>query len=211
MSIYNVLSTEIPVIGYSVLHYPGKNVTNKEYVRTILQLHEAVHEESQKIQQEWSAHLADVKSKTVQTMRGALSQFLSTPIQSDTSDIEQIIGDQVSQISEQLLPKISYGVASSSEQELLFDSAEAGFNKWITAGRKFLRNLEFPAKDVHESFFIFEGGSNLDILEFIIKSRIGIRAGAHGNISVCSAVQNSQSSISFTLKMNWFELTKKQN
>ena len=155
MSIYNMLSTEIPVIGYSVLHYPAKNITPKEYLRAILQLHKSMNEESQKIQQEWSSHLADVKAKTVQTMRGALSQFLSTPIQSDTSDIEQIIGDQVSQISDQLLPKISYGVASSSEQMLQFDGAEVGFAKWLTAGKKYLRNLEFPVKDVYESFFIF--------------------------------------------------------
>jgi len=180
MSIYNILSTEIPVIGYSVLHYPAKNITPKEYLRAILQLHKSMNEESQKIQQEWSSHLADVKAKTVQTMRGALSQFLSTPIQSDTSDIEQIIGDQVSQISDQLLPKISYGVASSSEQMLQFDGAEVGFAKWLTAGKKYLRNLEFPVKDVYESFFIFEGGSNLDILEFIIRSKIGIQNGVHG-------------------------------
>ena len=113
-------------------------------------------------------------------MRGTLSQFLSTPIQSDTSDIELIIGDQVTQLSEQLLPKISYGMSTSSEKILTFDGTQAGFNKWITAGKKFLRKLEFPSKEVYESFFILEGGSNLDISEFIIKEKIGVQTGAHG-------------------------------
>jgi hypothetical protein len=180
MSIYNVLATEIPMIGYSVLHYPNNSTTHKEYVRAILLLHESIKCESEKIQQEWLAYLANVKAKTIQNMRGTLSQFLSTPIQSDTSDIELIIGDQVTHIAEQLLPKISYGITTSSEQMLTFDGVESGMNKWLTAGKKHLRNLEFPPKDVYESFFILEGSSNLDIIEFIIRERIGVQSGAHG-------------------------------
>jgi hypothetical protein len=180
MSIYNVLATEIPVIGYSVLHSPSKEITQKEYVRAILQFHESLKDESGKIQQEWLAYLANVKAKTIQNLRGTLSQFLSTPIQSDTSDIEQIIGDQISQLSDQMLPKISHGVTTSSEQMITFDGAEAGFNKWLIAGKKYLRHLAFPAKGVYESFFILEGGSNLDIIEFIIRNKIGVQSGAHG-------------------------------
>ncbi|RPI00816.1 MAG: hypothetical protein EHM64_16630, partial [Ignavibacteriae bacterium] len=109
MSIYDVLSFEIPVLAYSVLHQPRKTVTAKEYAKSLTVFRTEFNDESEKIKTSWQNYLTDVTAKTVQTTRGNLSQFLSTPIQSDAGEIQHILSDQFSQIVEQLLPKANYG------------------------------------------------------------------------------------------------------
>ena len=76
MSIYKVLSLDIPVLAYSVLHQPRKTVKTKEYAKSLLGLRTKLMEESQKIQTAWQNYLSEMTAKTVQTTRGNLSQFL---------------------------------------------------------------------------------------------------------------------------------------
>ncbi len=103
MSIYNVLSFEIPVIAYSMLHQHKKTLPAKEYARSLHNYRSELIKETERIKSAWVNHIADLTSKSVQATRGNLSQFLSTPIQSDTDDIQKILKDQITQISEQLL------------------------------------------------------------------------------------------------------------
>src|SRR5450759_1904222 len=104
MSIYNVLSFEIPMIAYSVLHQHKKTVTEKEYARSLHSLRSELNKETERIKLAWENHISDLTSKSVQATRGNLSQFLSTPIQSDTGEIQKIMREQIIQTSEQLLP-----------------------------------------------------------------------------------------------------------
>jgi hypothetical protein len=186
MSIYEVLGLNIPVIAYSVTHQPQNNVTIKEYGKVLNELRLAITEETAKIQSVWHNHLLELTAKAVQTSRGNLSQFLSTPIQSDTSEIQKIIQDQVNQTSEQLLPKIHYGLFGGYDGRYILELPQAELPKQrITRGRTSFQDIGFKlsrtSAAVFESIYFIQGGSNLDIIEHIIRNGIGIYNSAHGN------------------------------
>lgn len=184
MSIYDVLSLEIPIIAYSVLHQNKKTVTTKEYAKSLYMLRSEIKKESERIKFAWRGHISDLTAKSVQTTSGNLSQFLSTPIQTDTGEINKIMKDQIIQITEQLLPDILYGLAGGYDAKYLLEPQYSEIPKARMAeGRALFQNSGFKVgkKDsaVFESLYIVQGGSNLDILENIVRNGIGIYNSVH--------------------------------
>jgi hypothetical protein len=184
MSIYNVLSFEIPIIAYSVLHQHKKTVTAKEYARSLHGLRSELKKETERIKLAWENHISDMTAKTVQATRGNLSQFLSTPIQSDTGEIQKIMKDQIIQTSEQLLPNIQYGLAGGYDAKYLIEAKQSEIPRSrMGEGRSFMQKNGFKMRksnaSIFESLYIVQGGSNLDILENMVRNGIGIYNSAH--------------------------------
>ena len=186
MSIYNVLSFEIPIIAFSVLHQHKKTVTAKEYAKSLHGLRSELNKETERIKTVWQNYISDLTAKTVQATRGNLSQFLSTPIQSDTDDIQKIMRDQIIQTSEQLLPNILYGLAGGYDARYLINTDQSEMPKSrIAVGRSFMQKAGFKVGKrntaIFESLYVIQGGLNLDILENMVRNGIGIYNSAHEN------------------------------
>lgn len=185
MSIYEVLSLDIPVLAYSVLHQPRKTVTVKEYAKSLLELRTELKEESEKIQTAWNNSLSDLTAKTVQTTRGNLSQFLSTPIESDNDDIQHILTEQIGQAAKQILAKIQFGLKEGYDGRFLIEASQAEIPKArALRGRSFFQDIGFKIgrnnSAIFESLYFIQGGPNLDILEHLVRNRIGIYNSSHG-------------------------------
>ncbi len=184
MSIYEVLAFDMPIIAYSVVHQQKNSIPSKEYVKSIRDFRNGLLDESEKIQSVWQNHLTELVAKSVQTSRGNLSQFLSTPLQSDTVEIQKIIQDQINQISEQLLPKIHYGLLGGYDGRYLTDAKQNEIPKSYNFRlRKSMQEQGFKinkSTNVFESLYLIQGGYNLDILEYIIRMGMGIYNSAHG-------------------------------
>jgi hypothetical protein len=179
MSIYNVLSFEIPIIAYSVLHQHKKTVSEKEYARSLNDLRSELNKETERIKSAWENQISDLTAKSVQATRGNLSQFLSTPIQSDAGEIQKIMREQIIQTSEQLLPNILYGLAGGYDARYLVETKQSEIPKSrMTEGRSFMQKTGFKVgksnASIFESLYIVQGGSNLDILENMVRNGIGI-------------------------------------
>ena len=184
MSIYNVLSLEIPIIAYSVIHQHKNTVLTKEYIKSLHGFRAKLREESERIRSVWENHISDLTAKTVQATRGNLSQFLSTPLQGDTSEIQRIMKDQIVQTSEQLLPNIHYGLAGGYDSRYLIETQQSEIPKARMAeGRTYIQNNGFKVgknnSSIFESLYFVQGGSNLDILENMVRNSIGVNNSAH--------------------------------
>jgi hypothetical protein len=184
MNIYDVLSIEIPIIAYSVLHQNKKTVTTKEYAKSLNELRTELKKESERIKFAWRGHISDLTAKSVQTTSGNLAQFLSTPIQTDTGEINEIMKDQIIQITEQLLPNILYGLAGGYDARYLIETKQSELQKSRMAeGRSFMQKTGFKMgknnASIFESLYVVQGGSNLDILENMVRNGIGIYNSAH--------------------------------
>jgi hypothetical protein len=179
MSIYDVLSYEIPIIGYSVLHQHRKSVNVKEYTNHLLDLRDKLKEESLLIKSSLENHISDLSAKSVQTTRGNLSHFLTTPIQTDADEIQRILKDQLLNASDQLLPKVTYGLFGGYESKFIIELKQVDMPKpRMIRGRSFLHNIGFDVgrntSTIFESLFLVQGATNLDILEHMIRNSIGI-------------------------------------
>jgi hypothetical protein len=184
MSIYNVLSIDIPIIAYSVLHQHKSNITPKEHTKSLSSLRTALQGETNRIKLVWENHISEMTAKMVQASRGNLSQFLSTPLQSDTGEIQQIMKDQIVQISEQLLPNVLYGLANGYDAKYIFDAQQNEIPKsQMSKGKSYIQKAGFKTgknySSVYESLYIVQGGSNLDILENMVSNGISIYNSVH--------------------------------
>lgn len=184
MSIYDVLSIEIPIITYSVLHQHKKTVMTKEYAKSVHLLRSELKKDTERVKSAWESHISDMTAKMVQVTRGNLSQFLSTPLESDTTEIQRIMKDQIIQTSEQLLPNILYGLAGGYDARYLLETSHNELPKARMAeGRTSMQNTGFKigktSSSIFESLYVVQGGSNLDILESMVRNGIGIYHSAH--------------------------------
>jgi hypothetical protein len=185
MSIYSALSIEAPVIVYSILHQMKKGVGEKEYTKTIRDMHTMVHAETEKVAEVWRTNLAEITASSVQTTRGTLSQFLTLPLDTDLKEIHRILEDQIGHLLKQTLPTSKVGVITSTEGKFLWEREQgAVLSAFQDRGRDYLKKLKFKVGDedqyVFESNYFVEGGLNLDIIEHIVRDRMGIYATAHG-------------------------------
>lgn len=184
MSIYKALSTEVPIIGYSVIHQHKKSITVKEYTHLLLDLRDRLKEESLRIKSLLDNYVSDLSAKTVQATRGNLSQFLTTPIQTDTDEIRNILRDQFIHTSEQILSSVTYGIVGGYESKYITDLKLGDMPKpRIARGRSYFQKVGFKiAKNtstIFESLYFIQGGSNLDILEYIVRNESDVSNSAH--------------------------------
>ena len=186
MSIYSALSMDIPTIVYSIVHQMKKGAGEKEYTKTIRDMHSAVRTESSNVGQAWEAHVHDIVASSVQATRGNLSQFLTLPLDTDVKEVQKILEDQLSQLLHQALPSAKMGILASTEGKFIWEREQTSLLQSVSRqGKEHLAKLKFRPKDedslIFESDYFVPGGLNLDILEHIVKDRMGIYNTPHGS------------------------------
>jgi hypothetical protein len=185
MSIYSFLSSPAPTIAYCAMHQALPAVPEDEYVKTMKELHERIALESEAINAEYTKHLTDTVTHEVETIHGSLSTFLHTPISSDDDDVRRILAEALGKFKEMLVERSLFGLQSSIEGRVFFaPTKKAMEKKLLQAGKTYVENLGFkPTKEnggIFESMFVITGGLNLDILEHIVRDRLGIYSTTHG-------------------------------
>ena len=185
MSLYRTLNCDRPVIQYSIIHQPGRDVPLREYQRNMLEMHRAVQQESKTISAQWDQAVHETSERSVQAIRGSLMQFLTTPLQSDLGEIRRHILEQVQSVVTSVIPYSTLGPTTSNEGRFDIDPLRTGPLKGVTSsGRRYLEELGFKSTKasppVFESVFLVDGGLNLDVLEHIVRDRMGIYASLHG-------------------------------
>lgn len=185
MGLYDFLSSSVPVIAYCATHQSSRSVAEEEYVKTMNELHVRVRSESASIATGYEKAILEARSREVESMRGALSQFLQTPLQSDEAELRRIMADSLERITRQVNDGGVPGLRMSVEGRLYFPALRKATERRLLAqGKSYLEELGFSlskgAGEIYESMFVVEGGRNLDVLEHIVRDRMGIYSTTHG-------------------------------
>ena len=185
MSIYKILDTAVPTISYCVLHQGASPSSGEEYLTTLRDLHAAVRRESDDMLATYTKHVHEVIGRESQVLRGTLSEFLSMPVRSDTTSVQRIFSESFERLQEQVVGNTALGVSRSYEGKFVIPSLQKAADRTLAAnGTAYLKSLGFVAGkskgEIHESVFVVEGGMNLDMLEHIVRDRLGIYAATHG-------------------------------
>ena len=185
MKTYPILNVPVPTISYCILHQPKKERSGEEYVNTMRALHERVLKESGEMKSAYAKGVQETILRESQLVAGLLSQFLTTPIHSDRAEVQRIIADGLKLASEQVGMASEIGVSWSSEGKTCFPPLKKALERKLQQnGKTYLQELGFvsdgSAGDIFESVFVVEGGMNLDLIERIVRDRIGIYSASHG-------------------------------
>lgn len=183
MNIYSALRFEVPVIAYSALHQARKGVTAEAYTKTMEDFHRLLREETEAIRKVWEARRTEALSRAVQSARSLLTQYLSTPLKSDVDDIQRILKERLEEYGTAVGVQARPGMLSTAEGRIV-ESTDGSFRKLVVTGRTYLSELGFQTAkgrpEIYESMFLVEGAGNLDIIEHMVRDRIGIYTPVHG-------------------------------
>ncbi len=185
MSIYSALSFDAPIMLYATFHQARKGVKPNDYINTMKDLHRLLHEHSEEVQRLWNQTLDATMSHTVTKLRRSLSQFLTTPLKSDEVEIEHGLREQLRDFVNETLGNSPLGVIASTEARIVVNGEEMGLPKKMAAGGKpYLKELSFYLgkgfSPIFESNFFVHGAANLDIIEHMVRDRVGIYTPVHG-------------------------------
>lgn len=185
MSLYSFLESPVPTIAYSAIHQAKAEVPRNEYIKTMKELHQRIAQESRDTNAAYAKHLADTIARESQSLQNTLSHFLQTPISSDNDDVQRILVESFERFKDQILESVPAGLDESLESQVFFVNSKKSLEKRLLKnGKLFLDGLGFTTtkgyQDIFESVFIVKGGMNLDILEHIVRDRLGIYSTTHG-------------------------------
>jgi hypothetical protein len=185
MSMYRILGTPVPTISYCIFHQAASSGSVEKYLDTLRELHSSVRRETASIAAAYAKHVRDVIGRESQALRGSLSEFLQTPMRSDNASVQRIFSDSFERFQEQVVGSPAIGVTRSYEGKVITPAFQKTADRKLVAnGTTYLKGLGFVAGktkgDIFESVFIVEGGMNLDLIEHIIRDRLGIYVETHG-------------------------------
>jgi hypothetical protein len=183
MSVYTAFP--LPVVTYSILHRPMSGIPRQEYEATIVEMHRRVEEESARFSEQHAKSLAELSGRQAQNLRGSLSEFLETPIRSDDAEVQRIFREAFDEHRGLVSEGGPNGAIISWAG---FAVPPAGGPAWLKKleanGRRARRvlGLDVPkgSPEVYESVYVVRGGLNLDVLEHVVRDRLGIYASPHG-------------------------------
>lgn len=183
MSVYSALKFDSPVIAYSALHQIRKGIEPGVYAQTMKDFHRLLREETVKVNAAWEEFRKEAVTRTLQAVRSRLLEYLSTPLKSDSEAIQNILRERIEEYSRTVLSETPLGMIQTTEGRVVDWPAGSGRGSGLS-GRKYLTELGFsmgrPKRDIYESVFLVYGGLNLDIIEHMVRDRIGIYTPVHG-------------------------------
>jgi len=185
MSIYSHCGISTPAIAYCITHQSAPKVTREEYGKTLEELHRRIKAESTSIVEGYPRTIHEAALREAQMVKGVLSPFLQTPIQSDPMEVRRILEDSLEKFAGRLVDSSGPGLRYSLEgRAFVPPSKRTVERRLLQQGKTYLGGLGFGMEkrdpSVHESMFVVEGGSGLDILEHIVRDRLGIYTPTHG-------------------------------
>ena len=209
----------LPLVSYSIVHRARNGVPGERYEETLLEMHRRVEEESARFTAEQEKSVGAVSARQAQILRGALSQFLETPIRSDDAEVQKIFLEVFNGLLAQSGEGGPFGAVASWAGKATSDAQSQGLLKKLESnGRRYVRALGLESgkggTETYESLYLVRGGTNLDVLEHIVRDRIGIYESPHGqhvsdtspfSIAAHNLVHTSGSEYARSLPAAWGE------
>ena len=183
MDVYRALNSDVPQILFTVLHQAGPTVSDEEFTRTVTALHmdigKQMHEMSERLHLWLTRQYSQQAEETLQKLQrlGFLSQ------QADVGEVHQILEKDFSRLGSRVGSESVLGIEGSAEVtfiEAVFSDPDLA--KRVADGREYVVSLGFKPGHgpIHETWLLFRGSIHYDVIEHMVRDRMGIYTGSHG-------------------------------
>jgi hypothetical protein len=170
--------------AYTVMHQPLKPGNVNAYESGMLALHGAIARASQAMIEEQTRRVGETTAQFALQLGGALSEFLSTPIRSDAAEVQRIFREAFEHSCRLSGDTGAPGVLGSTEGVFVPPGGTLPPRTKLLATTQYVKSLGFAATragaSVYETMVVFRGSKNLDLLEHIVRERIGVYRSEHG-------------------------------
>ena len=184
MDVYRALNADVPHLLFTVLHQANPTVADEDYMRASIALQLAIRQQAQAIGEELHQWLEEQYSRQAEETARKLQRLA---ILSQDANLEQVqevlvrdyrrLGNRIS--TESILGLLGFG-EENLDEEMPSDPELA---RRVAEGRKYLASLGFkPGHAVlHESWFLFRGSMHYDIMQHLVRDRMGMYKGTYGD------------------------------
>jgi hypothetical protein len=183
MDVYRALNADVPQLLFTVLHQAGPTVSDEEFTRTVtalqMDIRKQVHEVGERMHQWLLQQYSQQAEETLQKLQrlGVLSK------QADVGEVQRILDREFSRLGNRISLATLLGLQGSAEET--FSEAvpiDTELAKRVADGREYLASLGFkPGQGpLHEAWLLFRGSIHYDIIEHVVRDRMGIYRGSHG-------------------------------
>jgi hypothetical protein len=184
MDVYRALNADVPQLLFTVLHQAGSTVSDEEFIRTVTALQMDIRKQAYEISEQLHQWLVQQYSQqaeeTVQKLQllGILSE------QIDVGEVQQVLERDFGRLGNRLGSEVMLGMQGSAEETISEAiPADPDLAKRVADGHEYLASLGFkPGQGpIHETWLLFRGSIHYDIMEHIVRDRMGIYTGSHGS------------------------------
>ncbi len=183
MDVYRALNADVPQILFTVLHQAGPTVSDEEFTRTVTALHMDIGKHMQEMSERLHLWLTRQYSEQAEETSQKLQRLGVLSQEADEGEVRQILKKDFSRLGSRVGSESMLGMEGSAEEtfcEALIN--DTGLARRVAGGLEYLASLGFKPGHgpIHETWLLFHGSIHYDVIEHIVRDRLGIYKGSHG-------------------------------
>ena len=182
MDVYRALNTDVPHILLTILHQAAPKVSDEEFIRTVAALHTDIGKQMQEMSERVHLWLTRQYSQQAEETLQNLQRlsFLSQEV--DEGEVHQILEKNFSRLGSRVGSESMLGLEGSAEVTFYETFiSDPDLAKRVADGHDYVVSLGFKPGHgpIHEAWLLFRGSIHYDVVEHIIRDRMGIYRGSH--------------------------------
>ncbi len=183
MDVYRALNLDVPQLLFTVLHQAGPTVADEEFTRTVTALQMDIRKQAQAVGEQLHRWLEQQYSQQAEETVRKLQRLGVLAEDADVGEVQQILERDYSRLASRIGSESLLGMQGSAEETFSEETpVDPDLARRIADGLEYLASLGFkPGQGpLHEAWLLFRGSLHYDVMEHVVRDRLGIYRGSHG-------------------------------
>ena len=183
MDVYRALNADVPQLLFTVLHQSGTTFAEEDFTRTVTALHQDIRRQAQEVGEELQRWLQQQSHQEAGETARKLQRLGLLAETTGVEAVQQALERDFRRFAGRVGSESLLGMQGSGEE--VFSETmpqDADMAKRVADGREYMTSLGFrPGQGpLHEAWLLFRGSLHYDVMEHIVRDRMGIYRGSHG-------------------------------
>ena len=184
MDVYRALNANVPQLLFTVLHQSGPTISDEDFTRTVTALHLDMRKQAQEVGEELQQWLQQQSQQEAEETARKLQRLGLLAETASLEAVQQVVERDFRRFAGNVGSESTLGMQGSGEE--VFSEAmplNSDLAKRVADGREYMASLGFkPGQGpLHEAWLLFRGSVHYDVIEHVVRDRMGIYKGSHGD------------------------------
>jgi hypothetical protein len=183
MDVYRALNADVPQLLFTVMHQSGPSISDEDFTRTVTALQMDIRSQAQQVGEELHHWLQQQYAQQAGETLQKLQRLSLLSEHANPQQVQDILARDNQRLGMRVGTASLLGMQGSAEETFSEEApADLDLSRRFADGREYLASLGFkPGQGViHEAWLLFRGSVHYDIMEHVVRDRMGIYRGSHG-------------------------------
>lgn len=183
MDVYRALNMDVPQLLFTVLHQSGPTVSDEDFTRTVIALHLDIRKQAHEVGEELQQWLQQQSRQEAEETARKLQRLGLLAETANVEAVQQALERDFRRFAGRVGSESVLGMQGSGEEVFAETMPlDADLAKRVTDGHEYMTSLGFkPGQGpLHEAWLLFRGSLHYDVMEHVVRDRMGIYVGTHG-------------------------------